>query len=557
MVTLDDFESEVLGASPPSKWGVDSVYDGSGGSFTTLHEVSNIQSHSPTKSMRCKVAEGNPLCLHYDTSPGVFETRLDFWIFIANGNGGYFLTQSTSGDVDFNKLMANCRIYQSTREIYADGIPTGVIAGLGWHMISMKSYNNSTFDVLYDNTLVIAGVPMPSPFNEIKSIQVLTMFMQEYYFDDFVLTPLITSVAALGRFKLGETILGTALGSISHSDSIEVTEEESVKIYTFHSESAEVDDVHWDEVIASQVDEIELLQEFLWYPVFNQIGVQVRIVQPIDITMEDFCELVFEAGHAILVNGANARAFVNVQQKEQTFRGNAKVFAGDAVMFTCPSLSIKVGDTITHAFREYEIIEIHEKLIGGNYIYYKSALKLKTLPLTMPKVTGLKVTDNLEGTVTLSWDDISRTVYLSFDHFEIWRSGQHPITAVNQLLKKFTIAGEYAQFFVATEEFDVIDSTGNDDTYTIVSSADVAGNTEIIVAEAIPSAVADGRISKLTFRLVNTSKAANLTDKALSAGDTYYYMVRAIDKYGNAGDFSEIAFTTGSSFIPSTPEGFR
>jgi len=367
----------------------------------------------------------------------------------------------------------------------------------------------------------------------------------------------MSNLSALGRFQLGSVQLGASLGSVSHSDSIKVSEGIPVSFFSSSLESLSCTELDWINMIASNLEAIEMLQEFLWYPVLDEIGVQVRIVQLIDITMEDFCAHVYEAGHAILVNGENARAFVTVLQKEETFRGNVKVYAGDAIMFSCPSLALAIGDTITHAFREYQIVEIHEKLIGGNYIYLKSALKLLSLPVTMPKVTGLKVSENQTGSVVITWDDISRTLYPSFDHFEIWRSGVHPITGVDQVLKTFNILGEYAAFFTVGETFDVIGSTGNDGTYTIVSASELSGVTIIEVLEAIPSAVIDGFLDKLLFRITGTSKTSSFTDKNLVAGGTYYYMVRAIDKYGNAGDFSEVVGTSGVASTPTTPEGLR
>ena len=74
--------------------------------------------------------------------------------------------------------------------------------------------------------------------------------------------------------------------------------------------------------------------------------------------------------------------------------------------------------------------------------------------------------------------------------------GTYPISSVSTGSKTFTISGDYADDFTPTEKFGVIDSTGNDGDYTIVSveysySADT---TIITVSENVPSAVADGAI---------------------------------------------------------------
>lgn len=69
-----------------------------------------------------------------------------------------------------------------------------------------------------------------------------------------------------------------------------------------------------------------------------------------------------------------------------------------------------------------------------------------------------------------------------------------PITAVNQGLKRFTIAGELADNFPTNNRFTVVNSTGNDGEYSILSATDSAGSTLIIVTEDIPDATADGSI---------------------------------------------------------------
>ena len=475
-----------------------------------------------------------------------------------------------------NDAVKNMEVYDCPR-------PTAVFSEITWNEYKAGSAWSTPGG---DSGTLRATVPMPAPpswvevdltgyAQEMLDLGQPMFFIQKYtwsleykqwysiegpvpsfrpYFEITYSEP--PNLSCLGRFILGDVQLGASLGSIIHSDSIRATDTDAWEIFTFYEESIEALDREAVEMIASLSEGIELLQEFLWYPVLDQVGVQVRITQPIDITWEDFCTWVYEAGHSILLNGDNARAFVNVQQREQSFRGNVKVFPGDAVMFSCPTLAIQIGDTIVHDFREYEITEIHTKLIGGNYIYFKSALKLKD-PLTMPKVTGVIVSENLDGQVTLTWDDISRTIYPTMDHYEVWRSPLHPITSVDQVNKEFTLSGEWSEFFNEGDEIDITGSTGNDGTYTIVEAEQLSGITTITVEEAIPSAVADGLINELTFRLAGTTKSPSFTDKGLVAGAFYYYLARAIDKYGNAGEFSELAYTQGDDTSPPKPEGFR
>lgn len=71
----------------------------------------------------------------------------------------------------------------------------------------------------------------------------------------------------------------------------------------------------------------------------------------------------------------------------------------------------------------------------------------------------------------------------------------YTITAVDQGTKKFTLgAVNAAANFHPGAAMSVVASTGNNGIYTVSNSAFVTPNTEITVVEAIPSAVADGRI---------------------------------------------------------------
>ena len=69
------------------------------------------------------------------------------------------------------------------------------------------------------------------------------------------------------------------------------------------------------------------------------------------------------------------------------------------------------------------------------------------------------------------------------------------ITALVQLTKTFTVAGNQMQYFPATSKPQIQGSTGNDGVYTVVSATFAAGVTNIVVVEAIPSPVADGLLA--------------------------------------------------------------
>lgn len=70
------------------------------------------------------------------------------------------------------------------------------------------------------------------------------------------------------------------------------------------------------------------------------------------------------------------------------------------------------------------------------------------------------------------------------------------ITAINQGTKEITIGAiNRAAYFTANRVFSIIGSTGNDTTYTVVSSVFNSPDTIITVAEAIADPTADGKTS--------------------------------------------------------------
>jgi hypothetical protein len=69
------------------------------------------------------------------------------------------------------------------------------------------------------------------------------------------------------------------------------------------------------------------------------------------------------------------------------------------------------------------------------------------------------------------------------------------ITAVSTGSKKFTVSGDQRRWMAVGASIAVTASTGNNGTYTISTLTLVGGNTEIVVVEAVPSAVADGTLT--------------------------------------------------------------
>jgi len=82
-----------------------------------------------------------------------------------------------------------------------------------------------------------------------------------------------------------------------------------------------------------------------------------------------------------------------------------------------------------------------------------------------------------------------------------WTQTQYAILSLSQSDKTFTFAAAAAGRFQAGWQFKIVDSTGNDGVYTIVSSSQTTSSTTVIVEEAIPHSVADGNVLRMYFLL--------------------------------------------------------
>jgi hypothetical protein len=72
----------------------------------------------------------------------------------------------------------------------------------------------------------------------------------------------------------------------------------------------------------------------------------------------------------------------------------------------------------------------------------------------------------------------------------------YPIVAADETAETFTILGDHTTLFTVGKSFIVVDSTGNDAEYTVISSSYGAPNTTITVAD-VPDATDDGSIELL------------------------------------------------------------
>jgi len=74
-----------------------------------------------------------------------------------------------------------------------------------------------------------------------------------------------------------------------------------------------------------------------------------------------------------------------------------------------------------------------------------------------------------------------------------------PINQITVLTNTIRVTGNAASLYTAGRIFSVTGSTGNNQNFTVVSSAFSSPNTSIIVVEAIPDATADGQINIYTY----------------------------------------------------------
>ncbi len=99
-------------------------------------------------------------------------------------------------------------------------------------------------------------------------------------------------------------------------------------------------------------------------------------------------------------------------------------------------------------------------------------------------------------TVVGGSDVVTLTVFYNIVPASVAAQTYFIITAVVQGAKTFTVTDAGADLNGATGSIDVVGSTGNNDTYTIVSSVSGAGSTVITTTEAIPDATADGWVKQ-------------------------------------------------------------
>jgi len=147
------------------------------------------------------------------------------------------------------------------------------------------------------------------------------------------------------------------------------------------------------------------------------------------------------------------------------------------------------------------VTEVEET--GGNTIIHDSAQKYKVdefkgrqIHILNGTLTPIDIVSNTATSITVAGSYSS--VIDVYDRYVIRLTDPIGETVVNvtQGSKLFHISGDWASRFVAGRSISIAGSTGNDGTYTVVTATYDVGDdeTDVEVAEAIPSATADGTL---------------------------------------------------------------
>lgn len=374
-----------------------------------------------------------------------------------------------------------------------------------------------------------------------------------------------TTKAELGYFTLGEAVLGQQPIRGDAREEITITENVKAGLHIYIRDSIFFVETLLGKTYAFFSDEFTI-SDAVTYLSEYLAGAKGIITQALDLTATDFCSMVQESGQQIDLNGSVERAYVFTKQTSQNFDIGTKILPGDAVMFTCPLLAVAVGDIVTWDGKMFRVADNINHYFANTIIYVKHALQRIRYTVPVPQVIGLVASENLTGKTTLTWIEVD---FETFDHYEIWESvadnaGPFVITGVpldgpgNIMIQtnETYVAGKY----LAGQKITVQGSAGMDGEYTIVAYQDNGGKDEIIinVPAVIDNSAPHGNVVNLShYWKKDTTKSNGLSIKNLAQNVMYFYLVRAVDKYGNPGWWSNEAATPVNATKPPTPEGLR
>lgn len=202
----------------------------------------------------------------------------------------------------------------------------------------------------------------------------------------------------LGTFRLGHSTLGNSYGRIEFYENIGMSEQIDANVSTTLNESlamAELLEANISTVLAEAI----AIAESAYYPTYTPAGIIGRIVTLLDITSDDFCAAVLEAGQSLEINDVPGRAFFQIQQYVRRYDREIETEPGDGIMYACPDLEtedaitgesrpIQVGDVVKYQWTNYTIVAIIDRDFDGNVIYRECACKLEAVAPAAP--TGVR-----------------------------------------------------------------------------------------------------------------------------------------------------------------------
>jgi len=108
------------------------------------------------------------------------------------------------------------------------------------------------------------------------------------------------------------------------------------------------------------------------------------------------------------------------------------------------------------------------------------------------------------------------------------------IIGVDDVAESFTIQGDKTASLVTDRGLVIIGSTGNDGTYTIVSSSYAAGpnETTVVVVEDVTDNTVDGTMLYASVAPYPRSKVSQFTESTAMADEDLFYISEAQDPSG-------------------------
>lgn len=370
----------------------------------------------------------------------------------------------------------------------------------------------------------------------------------------------------LGKLTLGDSALGDSNLIITQYEYIKLDDGlQFANLKIMVNEALRIMETLNGRTLLS-IDEIVKIGDSAAFNSDIMAGVLGIITVVLDVTKTDMCEMVLEGGQTIEVNGTPARGFAFIKQRGQRFDHGVGINPGDAVLFTCPDDPvITVRDIVVFDNKMFVVADTINHYFANNIIYKKSALQRLRIEGYLPSVAGLRVSDNYEGSVSLSWLPIDRS--LPVDYYEVWESAvgeyiEEPITLIQNAttLTRLKLGTPYsAGRYMIGGIVQIRDSHENEGYYVIQNYFPEPGQgvLDITASEPLSTTGALGTVCNISnYYMRGTTTKPSLSIRGMPANLELFYIVRGIDMHGNAGGWSTEEYTPT---LPTPPdvEGLR